>query len=203
LPEMAELTTSRQSTPDRVSRVPGPHGPAERLHHLPQSAQNQARPTPGDALRMQQQGVAAAAALALPPALPPARRRNRRRKSAQDIVVNVYHTDYEVVRKCALDRGWQLCERHFVGSLVQPAAAGSAACTHAGPCSRHFNIYWHDHSDFGAEFRHILSYQRFNHAPGLVCLARKTSLAMLLSRFRRQFPNECVERALRCCCCCY
>ena len=63
-------------------------------------------------------------------------------------------------------------------------------CTHKGACTRLWNVLWHDQGGFGEHFKHVLPFQRINHFPGLVSLARKAGLAIKLSRMRRQFPHE-------------
>ena len=49
-------------------------------------------------------------------------------------------------------------------------------CTHRGACTRLWNVLWHDHGGFGEHFKHLLPFQRINHFPGLVSLARKVAL---------------------------
>ncbi|CAL1128030.1 unnamed protein product [Cladocopium goreaui] len=91
-----------------------------------------------------------------------------RRKGGQ-VLLNLSHSDYEVVAQVAEDRGWRVvkCEEK------------AAVC----------NVHWIDDANIGDWIRKVEPWMRINHFPGMNnALARKTRLARNMARIQRMFP---------------
>ncbi|CAM9273835.1 unnamed protein product [Ectocarpus sp. 12 AP-2014] len=128
---------------------------------------------------------------------------NRRPKGPGPIVMNASHCEYAVVRECALELGWSLCEtkfsRHSDPLTKKPrtdeanpnkTADASYTCSHKGMCNKLWNVMWHDHGNFEEYLQGLQSFQYYSHLPGLSFFARKAGLAMLMSRMYHEAPNE-------------
>ncbi|CBJ32399.1 conserved unknown protein [Ectocarpus siliculosus] len=128
---------------------------------------------------------------------------NRRPKGPGPIVMNASHCEYAVVRECALELGWSLCEtkfsRHSDPLTKKPrtdeanpnkTADASYTCTHKGMCNKLWNVMWHDHGNFEEYLQGLQSFQYYSHLPGLAFFARKAGLAMLMSRMYHEAPKE-------------
>lgn len=98
----------------------------------------------------------------------------RRSKQDKKKVVRINFTlgRYEVVRKIARDRGWQL--------ITDENDKAINTC----------NIHWIDVPDFVNTFKILLPYQKVNHFPGMSNLARKSKLARNFERMKKLFPDE-------------
>ncbi|CAM9453411.1 unnamed protein product [Ectocarpus fasciculatus] len=128
---------------------------------------------------------------------------SRRPKGPGPIVMNASHCEYAVVRECALELGWNLCEtkfsRHSDPLTKKPrtdeanpnkTADASYTCTHKGMCNKLWNVMWHDHGNFEEHLQGLQSFQYYSHLPGLSFFARKAGLAMLMSRMYHEAPKE-------------
>lgn len=95
------------------------------------------------------------------------------KKREKKVRINMTLCKYEVVRKIARDRGWQMI-------TDENDKAGISSC----------NIHWIDVPDFVNTFKILLPYQRVNHFPGMSNLARKSKLARNFERMKKLFPEE-------------
>lgn len=102
----------------------------------------------------------------------PATRRPKKRVEKR-VRINLTLCKYEVVRKIARDRGWQMI-------TDENDKVGIAAC----------NLHWIDVPDFVNTFKILLPYQKVNHFPGMSNLARKSKLARNFERMKKLFPDE-------------
>lgn len=101
---------------------------------------------------------------------PPRRSKQQDRKKV--VRINFTLGRYEVVRKIARDRGWQL--------ITDENDKAIHAC----------NIHWIDVPDFVNTFKILLPFQKVNHFPGMSNLARKSKLARNFERMKKLFPEE-------------
>ncbi|GAB9466705.1 hypothetical protein Gpo141_00004072 [Globisporangium polare] len=97
----------------------------------------------------------------------------RPKKKEKHVRINMTLCKYEVVRKIARDRGWQMI-------TDENDKAGIASC----------NLHWIDVPDFVNTFKILLPYQKVNHFPGMSNLARKSKLARNFERMKKLFPDE-------------
>lgn len=97
----------------------------------------------------------------------------RPKKKEKRVRINMTLCKYEVVRKIARDRGWQMI-------TDENDKTGIASC----------NLHWIDVPDFVNTFKILLPYQKVNHFPGMSNLARKSKLARNFERMKKLFPDE-------------
>ncbi|CAM9235622.1 unnamed protein product, partial [Hapterophycus canaliculatus] len=136
----------------------------------------------------------------------------RRPKGPGPIVMNASQCEYAIVRECAMELGWHLCETKFSrqsdpltkkprtdATNPHTTADASYTCTHKGTgrhqhdtgmCNKLWNVMWHDHGNFEDHLHGLQSFQYYSHLPGLSFFARKAGLAMLMSRMYQEAPKE-------------
>ena len=99
--------------------------------------------------------------------------------------MNVYCTEYDVIRKVARKvLGYKL--REYPEDHEGAIRRGE----HAQKLVKEWDVSWHDLSitpDFLAKLN---PYQKVNHYPGMYAVTRKNHLARNLMRMKRAFPDE-------------
>ena len=97
------------------------------------------------------------------------KKKKTKKKSKPIFYINLTACKYDVVRKCIKEKNWVECD--------------DDDCVD-------WNIYWTDTSVAPQRVMQLKKYQKINHFPGMLSIARKAQLAINLQRLRAVFPNE-------------
>ena len=97
------------------------------------------------------------------------KKKKSRKKKKPIFYINLTSCKYDVVRKCIKEKNWVECD--------------DDDCVD-------WNIYWTDTSVAPQRVMQLKKYQKINHFPGMLSIARKAQLAINLQRLRAVFPND-------------
>lgn len=106
-------------------------------------------------------------------------------KPGQRIVINVYCTEYDVVKKVARKEcNFKIREyaEDYDGAILKGESGQKL--------SKNWDISWHDLSIAPDFLSKMHTHQKVNHYPGMYVVTRKHHLARNLMRMRREFPLE-------------
>ena len=108
-----------------------------------------------------------------------------KKKANKKVVINVYCTEYEIVRKVSK----RVC--NFRMKEIEEDHEGAVVKGQGGQkLSPVWDISWHDLAITPDFMSKMASYQKVNHFPGMYVVCRKNFLARNLMKMQRQFPEE-------------
>ena len=99
------------------------------------------------------------------------KKKKTKKKSKPVFYINLTACKYDVVRKCIKEKNWVECDDD---DYVD------------------WNIYWTDTSVAPQRVMQLKKYQKINHFPGMLSIARKAQLAINLQRLRAVFPTSLI-----------
>ncbi len=97
------------------------------------------------------------------------KKKKSKKKSKPVFYINLTSCKYDVVRKCIKEKNWVECD--------------DDDCVD-------WNIYWTDTSVAPQRVMQLKKYQKINHFPGMLSIARKAQLAINLQRLKAVFPDD-------------
>jgi tubulin polyglutamylase TTLL6/13 len=107
------------------------------------------------------------------------------KKLNKKIIINVYCTEYDVVKKVAKKvNDFKLLE------IEEDHEGGIHKGVGGGKLSPQWDITWHDLSITPDFLSKLEPYQKVSQFPGIYVVCRKNHLARNLMKMQRQFPSE-------------